>query len=233
MSLMSNLWPPPPPALRDGQFHVIVEIWEPLSPNLRKYKLGMLMSKMNMDSGWTVHVPDVHDGPYGMIYSSNDKEEFKEIVLSLKCIKEGRPGMGTLFSGDKFAYTKLFVVTPEVPHNNNLAGAKRTMDDTEMNMLTLHEQSTDEKLEEHCKKETAACRYMGESFTHKNTEQNDCETILHDEVMEDADKALDEAILELDKEEKTAKEGFDTLVAQFELLTRDDTDGSSPQLGAL
>lgn len=181
------------------------------------------MSKMKMGNDWTIHVPDKHDGPYGMFYSCDNKAEFEEIILSLKRIKEGHHGMMKPFPKDPFAYTNLSVVTPEIQRlHNDFVGAEIATDDSKMDLDVKDDQSENVKLDPHCRQGFVGCRPM--------TAKNESQAFLRDEEMADADKALDEAILELDKEEKQAKDGFDELVEQFDFLTR-SMDDSSQQIG--
>jgi hypothetical protein len=218
------IWPPTA-SLEEGRFHIIVEIWEPLSPSLRKYKLAVLISKMRLGDKWTVHIPDTMDGPYGVFYSSNDKADFDEELLFLRSIKEGRKGArpGISLYGDRLAYTKLTAYS--LPMNSlNTMGA--VPDSGTMMDLDEDEQITDMNAGTTFENESG----IGANSSSQNHRPDSSEQLVHDHQMEDAVNALDGAILELDEEEKAAKEGFDALVQQFELLTGDEISNADSSI---
>lgn len=228
---MPDIWPPTP-ALKDGRFHIIVEIWEPLSPSLRQYKLEVLISKMRLSDGWTVHIPETMDGPYGVFHSGNDKAEFEREVLFLKYIKEGRKEAGSSTYGDRFAYTKLETYTFPVDELSTVgtgSNANSLMD------IDEDEQFADMNVESKFDNGSNVGANPGYCSPSQTQHPVASQVIANDSQMDDADKALDEAIFEMDNHEKAAKEGFDALVEQFELLTGNDTDSadSSIHFGAV
>ena len=227
-TMTDMIWPPTA-ELNKGRFHIIVEIWEPLSPSLRKYKLAVLISKLRLNDRWTVHIPETLDGPYGVFYSGDDKADFEKELVILKSIKEGcnRKGTGISFRGDRFAYTKLTAYS--LPMNSFKSGSAVADSDTDMELEKDGEvPNTDSgtTLDD-------ARGISGETSISSSTRyhrSDSSEQQVRDHQMEDAENVLDEAILELDKEEKAAKEGFDALVEQFQLLTGNDADNVDKSL---